>query len=705
MSEYTQDKRQIAVETPLGKDALLLTAFSGREEISRLFSYELELLSEKKSISPHDIVGKKIDFWVNYPDGKPRHFNGFVKRFAYAGTGDRLSSYRAEVVPWLWFLTRTSDCRIFQNKSVPDIIQQIFSDLGFTDFKVSVQGSAATAPKEYCVQYRETDFNFVSRLMEEEGIFYYFKHEKGKHTLVISDATSEYADCQDKEVQFASSGSAPELTDEIRSWQHAYEFRSGKWAHDDYNFTTSTTDLMADKKGAPELPPDSSKFEFFDFPAEIKEKSESTDKVKVRMEQEEVDYDVVLGQSHCRSFHPGGKFKLKKHYSEAEQGKTYVLTSVQHSARIGEAYLAGGDVSGGIYVNSFTCIPASKTFRPQRLSAKPVVHGVHTAVVTGPSGEEIHCDKYGRVKVQFHWDREGKKDDNSSCWIRCAQVSAGKGWGMMSIPRIGQEVVVTYVEGDPDRPLITGCVYNDQQIPAYPLADKKTKTGFKTNSSPGGAGFNEISIDDTAGKEQLFLHAQKNMDVLVLNDQMMNVNHNQSLTIGNDCMESVGKDKHVTVGGNHTESIAKEVQLAIEGDQHVTLGKNRIEKITGHVSQTVGGSVKQKATSWSLRSKKLHAKADADLALEGPKIHIKGSMIVIEADVKLSLKVGGNFVDVSATGVAINGMPALINSGGAAGAGGGCSPEDPDSPTKADPKKPVECDKTAKTGQKSAGGG
>jgi type VI secretion system secreted protein VgrG len=700
MPTYTQDTRPIAVETPLGKDALLLTAFSGAEEMSRLFHYELEMVSEKESIAPKDIVGKKVDFWVDFPDGQHRHFNGIVKRFVYCGTGDRLSTYRAEVVPWLWFLTRTSDCRIFQNKSVPDIIQQVFKDLGFTDFKPDLKGTHT--PWEYCVQYRETDFNFVSRLMEEEGIFYFFKHEKGKHTLVLGDAVSAYEDCQDKEVQFAAVASAPESTDQIRSWEHQYEFRSGKWVHTDYNFTKPTTSLLADTKGMGALS-DSSKFEFFDFPADIEEKAESTNNVKLRMEQEEAGYDVVHGESYCRSFSPGGKFTIKKHANKGEAGKSYVLTAVRHEARVSGTFVGGTGADAWVYNNSFLCIPSSVPFRPERLSMKPVVHGVHTAVVTGPSGEEIYCDKYGRVKVQFHWDREGKKDDKSSCWIRCAQTAAGKGWGMMMLPRIGQEVVVTYLEGDPDRPLITGCVYNESQMPAYGLPDDRTKTSFKSNSSPGGSGFNEVRFEDKAGEEQFYLHAQKDMDMLVLNDQRINIEHDQSLTVANDCMESVGNDKHVTIGGNHTESVSTDVTVSIGGEQHVKIDKNLAEDIGEDLSLKVGGSVKQNVTnSWSLKTKKINAKAESSLALEANKIHIKGSMIVIDADVKLSLKVGGNFVDVSPAGVAVNGTMLLLNSGGAAGSGDGCTPEDPDSAKKAEPKKPIECDKTAKTGSKSA---
>lgn len=701
MPTYTQETRPIAVTTPLGKDALLLSAFSGVEAMSSLFRYQLDLVAERKDITAKDIVGQKISFHVEFPGGKPRHFNGFVSRFSYSGTGDRLSMYRAEVVPWLWFLTRTSDCRIFQKKTVPQIIDQVFKDLGFTDFKPELQGSHPE--REYCVQYRETDFAFVSRLMEEEGIFYYFKHEDGKHTLMLCDSVSSYKDCEDKEVQFAAKLSAPEGTDQIRAWEHQYEFRSGKWAHTDYNFETPSTSLMSNAKGIVSLP-GNSKFEFYDYPGEYAVKGDGESLVKLRIEEEESGYDVVRGESICRSFTPGGKFTMKKHHNAAEQGKSYVLTAVRHEATVGATFTGGSEPSEGVYRNSFICIPSSVPFRPERTTPKPAIHGVQTAVVVGPAGEEIYVDKYGRIKVQFHWDREGKKDDNSSCWIRVSQPSAGKGWGVMMLPRIGQEVVVTYLEGDPDRPLITGVVYNAEQMPAYKLPDEKTKSGFKSNSTPGGSGFNEFRMDDTAGKEQIYIHGQYDMDTLIEHDERTNIGNDQSLTIGNDRMETIGNDQHLAVGSNVQQTVGSDLRLTIGSNQDVDVGANRTENIGSNLSLTVGGSVKQEvATDWSLKTNDFHAKMGMGAAIEATDIHLKAAKsIVLEAGVKLSLKVGGNFVDVSVAGVAINGTPVLINSGGAAGAGAGCSPKKPDDVKKAEPKEPVECDKTAKTGQKSA---
>jgi type VI secretion system secreted protein VgrG len=702
MAEFTQEKRPIAVETPLGKDALLLTSFSGHEEVSRLFRFQLEFLSEKSSISDKSIIGKNISFSVEFQDGSPRYFNGIVQRFAYAGTTDRLSLYRAEVVPWLWFLTRTADCRIFQNKSVPDIIKEVLGDAGFSaEAKFNLQGTHDSW--EYCVQYRESDFDFISRLMEREGIFYYFTHAQGSHKMVLGDHKGAYQASPDSKVQFLSNLSQPEETDQIRAWEHQFEFRSGKWAQTDYNFETPSTSLLSTTNSTLGIPT-ADKFEVFEFPGEYATKKIGEAEVKLRMEEEEAGYNVVHGQSVCRGFGPGLKFTLEKHHNAGEQGKGYVVTSVRHRASVGATY-TGGSATGD-YRNSFTCIPDSVAFRPERTTEKPLIHGVQTAVVVGPAGEEIYCDKYGRVKVHFHWDRLGKKDDKDSCWIRCAQSIAGKNWGAMTIPRIGQEVVVTYLEGDPDRPLITGIVYNAAQTPAYELPGEKTKTVLKTNSSPGGDGFNELRFEDGSGKEQIFMHAQRNQDLRVLNDQMQSIGNDRHLTVAHDVREKIVRHKDVQIDGNVQETIKGKELRKIGEDQHEIVLGSRAEKISGDCDLTVGGDKNTKITGTDslTTTKDLQQKVGMNLAVEsGMAIHIKAGMsMVLEAGLQLSLKVGGCFIDLSPAGVAINGVPlTLINSGGAAGAGAGCTPNEPKPPEEPQPEEPVEAD-NAKTGQKSA---
>jgi type VI secretion system secreted protein VgrG len=706
MPTYTQEKRPLAVETPLGADALLLTAFTGVEEFSKLFHFELELLSEKNSIQSKEIIGKNVTFWVEHADGKPRYFNGHVQRFSYGGRNDRLSIFRATVVPWLWFLTRTTDCRIFQKKSIPQIIEEVVSDAGFVD-KLDKSGLSGSHPEwDYCVQYRETDFAFLSRLMEIEGIFYFFRHEQGKHTLVLGDAPSAYATCQDSSVQMAANLSQPTQADQILAWEHQYEFRSGKWVHTDYNFETSTTSLIAQTNSVLGLP-EADKFELFDYPGEYEKKDQGDNDIKLRMEEEEAGYDVVRGQSMCRSFGPGYKFELAKHHNPDEAGKGYVLTSVRHQARLSGDYVVGGSGGGNVYRNSFACIPDSVVFRPPRSTKKPLIHGVQTAVVVGPPGDEIYCDKYGRVKVHFHWDRLGKKDGDDSCWVRVASNSAGRNWGSMLIPRIGWEVVVTHLEGDPDRPLITGVVHNDSQMPPYPLPDEKTKFSLKSNSSPGGEGFNEIRFEDSAGKEQFYLHAQKDMDLLVLNDRLESVERDMHLTVANDSYELIGNNKDVQIDGKYQEGIKSDVRRLVGGDEHehiygkrmVSLEKDDEATITGNKIEKVGESVSQTIGMDLLQSVGKNAALDA-----GMTVHIKAGMtMILEAGLQLSLKVGGNFIDLSPVGVAINGMPlVMINSGGAAGSGPGCSPKTPTKPEKAEPKAPKAADKTAITGQKSA---
>jgi type VI secretion system secreted protein VgrG len=387
---------------------------------------------------------------------------------------------------------------------------------------------------------------------------------------------------------------------------------------------------------------------------------------------------VVHGESYCRSFNPGNKFKLVKHYNPAEQGKGYVITGVQHQARLGAEYVSGSTPTESIYHNSFTCIPDATVFRPERTTKKPRIHGVQTAVVTGPPGEEISCDKYGRVKVQFHWDRLGKKDDKSSCWIRCSQTNAGKNWGAMYIPRIGQEVVVTYLEGDPDRPLITGVVYNAEQTPSYDPSANKTKWGMKSNSSPGGVGFNEIRFEDKAGAEQILFQAQKDMDVRVGNTQRISVANDRHLTVHNNLKEKVLKNKDVQIDGKVQETIKDNVLRKIGGDEHQIVQGGRTESIEKDLNSTVTGDKNESVgKTWSLTADKdVQQKIGMNMALDaGMSVHIKAGMtLVLEAGMQLTLKAGASFIDISPAGIAISGVPlAMINSGGAAGSGAGCS--------------------------------
>jgi type VI secretion system secreted protein VgrG len=716
----SQATRFLQFHSPLGDDVLLLTGFRGREEISRLFRFDLELISDDAGINAPAIVGKNVSFSVADDDDQRRFFNGHVSRFV-AGDEDVHGRryYRAEVVPWLWFLTRTSDLRIFQHQTVPQIIETIFGDLGFSDYELNLSGHHPE--REYCVQYRETDFNFVSRLMEEEGIFYFFRHENGKHTLVLADSTSVYAACDDGEVDFPHDFAGIAITDHLTSWEHRFEFRTGKWAQQDYNFETPSTSLMTNAGSVMPID-DASKYEVYDYPGLYGQTSDGKPLTENRMEEDEVDYDVVAASSTCRSFSPGLTFTVGRHRSSVEEGKSFLITSIHHVAEEPLAYETGSGGSDQTYTNSFLCIPDAVIFRPARLTPKPVVQGIQTAVVVGPGGQEIYCDKYGRVKVQFHWDREGRKDENSSCWIRTAHNVAGKQWGFQAVPRIGQEVVVDFLEGDPDRPLIVGSVYNAEQMPHYTLPDHQTRTYIKTNSSLGGDGYNELMFEDKNDDERVYIHAQKNMDTRVRNDSKSRIFGNRHQIIGwekdgnkgGDQRERVYQDKHLNIKRNHVEHIEGHMQLRIGhgeaddggnldivleqnrkekvgGDSHLIIDGDHSEKVGGDYSQEIGGDLAQK----------VGGNVAAEAGSMGD-IHLKAGMnVVIEAGMQLTLKGPGGFITIDPAGVTVQGMLVKINSGGSAGSGKGCSPKSPQDPEEAQPADPAMAF-DSKTGFKSA---
>jgi type VI secretion system secreted protein VgrG len=647
MGEYTQDSRFIAINTPLGKDVLLLQSFKGSEGISQLFQFDLHMHSENHAIDLAALVGKQATIRITLADGSQRFINGLVNTFSQGGSSTTFAHYHATLVPWLWMLTRTSDCRIFQNKTVTDIVSQVFRDCGFRDFKLKLQGSYPE--REYCVQYRETAFNFVSRLMEEEGIFYFFEHEADKHTLVLADNPNAIQPCPNQaEARFETVAAGHREEDIVTEWSVAKEVRPSKYRVNDFDFEKPSTNLTASVDGMI-----AGMFEIYDYPGEYKTKSEGERLVGIRMQEEEAPATVITGSSDCRAFTSGYRFDLKEHYRR-DLNKAYTLTAIHHTASQGANYRASAEdaLADFRYVNRFQCVPHPSPFRPARTAPVPVIHGTQTAIVVGPSGEEIYVDKYGRVKVQFHWDREGKYDQNSSCWVRVSQNWAGKRWGAMFIPRIGQEVIVDFLEGDPDRPIITGRVYNGASMPPYELGKESTKSTIKSNSSKGGGGFNELRFEDKKGSEQVFIHAQKNQDIRVKND----------------LMEWVGNDSHLIVKKNQLEDISGNYNLQVKGNQN--------EKVDGGVSLKVGMA----------HQEKVGMKYAVDAGME---IHLKGGMtVVVEAGVSLTLKVGGNFINMNPAGVFIQGTMVMINSGGAAGAGSGASPTPPMAPREADTGEP-----------------
>ena len=607
---FTQENRSITVDTPLGSDVLMLTRVSGSEAVSAPFSFALDILSENHNISFPDIIAKNITVSILLENGENRFINGIVSRFSQgrgggeAGGDPRFSYYRAEIVPWLWLLRRTSDSRIFQGLSTPEIIEKIFTEKGFSDYKIKLQGTYDK--RNYCIQYRETDFNFVSRLMEEEGIYYFFEHEESKHTLILSDTPQEHKPCVNQEnarYQLSEGGHIEE--DTISSLEFIQEIRAGKYTINDFNFETPNTSLLVEVPSKYKL--GQGERELYDYPGGYDKRAGGDRFAKMRMQEEETAITTINGGSNCRAFTSGYRFQLQGFYRDDMNNKEYVLTSVYHEAN--QEYIPGEESTEFSYTNNFSCIPFEVPFRPSRNTPRPVVEGVQTAIVVGPGGEEIYTDEHGRVKVQFHWDREGGKNENSSCWIRVSQVWAGSGWGAMYIPRIGQEVIVDFEEGDPDRPIITGRVYHGINKPPYSLPGDKTKSTIKSNSSPGGSGSNELRFEDKKGKEEIYIHAQKDLNTLVEAAETHTVGANRTVHVKAHFKETIdsGEDRTVTAGsketisggetrdvsGGVTESIDGGETRKVTGGQTETIDGSETRKVSGSMVEDIGGALKQ----------------------------------------------------------------------------------------------------------------
>jgi type VI secretion system secreted protein VgrG len=581
---YTQDNKLMSIDTPLGKDELLLARFSGKEGMSRLFEFELELLSENHEIDFREIIGKAVTIKIKLFDDKDRFFHGIISRFAQksgepekASESPPFSTYSASMVPLLWMLTRTADSRIFQNKNIPDIIEQVFGDQGFSDYEMKLSGSYDK--KEYCVQYRETDFNFVSRLMEQEGIFYFFRHEKKGHTLIIADSANENEPCPHQDtVQYQSGESGFKREDIITELELMQEIRPAKVTVNDYNFKVPGSDLKSEVSTNQPLGP--GEREIYDYPIGFNTIDEGERLANLHMQVEEAQITTISGSSRCRDFTSGYTFDLADYYRSEMNHKSYLLTAVSHDAT--EPIAVGRGDSAATYNNRFTCVPLDIPYRPQRLTQKPVVEGTQPAVVVGPDGEEIYPDEFGRVKIQFFWDREGKKDENSSCWIRVRQQWAGAHWGALFIPRIGHEVIVDFVEGDPDRPIIIGGVYNGTNKPPYALPAEKTKSTIMSNSTIGGGGANEFRFEDKKGDEEVYLHGQKDWTIAIENDKNQTVGHDETLNVANNRTKSVGVDQSESVGANKT--------ITVESNFSETVGANMTQNVATAKAETIGAA-------------------------------------------------------------------------------------------------------------------
>jgi type VI secretion system secreted protein VgrG len=659
----TQDNRNIRITTPLGADVLLFHRMSGHDGMSELGEYHLDLLSEQSDIAIDNVLGQALTVTLDVGAGVEREFNGIVTRFAMMGRAGRYASYQATVRPWLWLLTRSSDCRIFQEQDAVAIIKTIFEKYALADFDLG-QLSATPPTLPYCVQYRETDFAFVSRLMERFGIYYYFRHAGGRHTLVLADSAAAHSPIAGSAtLQFDSSGGERARAREtVYGWQAGGEILADAVTLKAFHFETPAVDLTAKSTQPRGYNGNARTLEVYDYPGSYIERPAGEHEAKTRLESIEAGHKKVEGRATAAALAPGGLFKLLDH-PRSDQNVDMLVTRASYrlySDRFeSEPGLPKADRDNPTppFDCEFSAVAKSATFRGPRRTPAPLVRGPQTAIVVGKSGEEIWTDKYGRIRVRFHWDRigDGGGDaDACSCWVRVAQAWAGKRFGQLVIPRIGQEVVVSFLEGDPDQPLVTGAVYNAQNMPPVTLPDDATRSTFKTSSSKGGEGFNELRFEDKKGSEEIFVQAEKDYKRVVKNNDTLKVGFekadkgDQTVDIKNDQTIKIGHDQIEHIDNNQTLAVKVDQKLDVGGDQAVAIDGKQAVKVGTTIVIEAGTSIELKVGGSSIK-------------IEAAKITIKSPEIEVSADAGAKVKAGA-MMEIKAGGVmTIGGALVQIN--------------------------------------------
>ncbi|WP_439863685.1 type VI secretion system Vgr family protein [Pseudomonas antarctica] len=589
---FNQASRLAKITSPLGPDVLLLNEMGGGEELGRPFNYELQLTSLDANIDLNQLLGKPMSVGVQLADGGERYFHGLVARCSQNIDQGQFASYQVTLRPWLWLLSRTSDCRIFQNLSIPQIIKQVFRDLGFSDFEDAL--SRPYREWEYCVQYRETSFEFVSRLMEQEGIYYFFRHEQDRHVLVLADAYGAHTTVPGyASVPYYPKDEQQRERDHMHNWHLAQEVQPGSLELNDYDFQRPSASI--DVRSAMPRPHTAGDYPLYDYPGTYVQSADGEHYARTRIEALQTLHEQIEFSGNARGLGSGHLFSLTG-FSRQDQNREYLIVGTRYYI-VQESLESGGGSGSAQFESSLTCIDAQQSFRPLANTHRPIVKGPQTALVVGPKGEEIWTDQYGRVKVHFHWDRHDQSNENSSCWIRVSQAWAGKNWGSMQIPRIGQEVIVSFLEGDPDRPIITGRVYNAEQTVPYDLPENATQSGMKSRSSKGGtpANFNEIRMEDKKGLEQLYIHAERNQDIVVEvdeshsvgHDRNKSIGHNETVTIGNNRLRIVKQEDILSVGQRKTDSISQSYVIEVGENLRLVCGESILElNASGQINLT-----------------------------------------------------------------------------------------------------------------------
>ena len=657
---------------------MMLEELTGTEELGRPFLYVITMSSPTAKGELMSLLGSNMTISIQQASGgAKRYFNGYIGAIEYAGLRGGAAAYRIELRPWIWLLSHQQDCVIYQNQSPWDIIMAVFKKASFSNYQDKRRNSAGSTPLEFCVQYNESAFNFVTRLMEEYGIYYYYTHAAGKHTLVFCDDPNSHSSVGPA-IPFGSQYADLRVQDDyISQWSSELAVVTGTYTYRDYNFTTPTADLTV--RSSLTASHTYGDYEAYRYPGLYDTAKNGQPLADLRIQDVTTRRQIMFGTSNSRLLYAGCKFTLSDFFEKAENIE-YTIIRTTCSVASGENMATTDDSPRDTFSCSFHAVKGTTRFRLARVTPRPMIRGPQTAVVVGAQGDDICTDQYGRIKVQFPWDRVGKNDDNSSCWIRVAQSWAGQGWGSIFIPRVGQEVVVAFLEGNPDRPIVTGCVYNATQTVPYALPANKTRSTIKTNSSGSGtagssgpgsgasasstaaslpgtgsnatsgasssaaggassggaSGFNELRFEDKAGSEEVFFQAQKDYNKVVLNNQTVNITQDSTTTVkqGNRSVTVSQGNNSVTVSaGNNSVTVS-----AGNNSMTVSAGSDSLTVTKGDHSITVsaGKSTISAGTSITL------SVGSNSITIDGSGVSISAAKVSVTATGEVSMSAAGN---------------------------------------------------------------
>lgn len=617
----------VSIITPIKGDVLVLRQAKFIEELGKSFSIEVELFSSDEAINFEELLGKTMTISME-TQAKSRYFNGIVTGFCQRENVKRNAVYVATLRPWLWLLSLSQQCRIFQQKSYPEIIKAVFIESGFTDFEDKL--TSKYPKQEYFVQFNESDLDFVTRIMQQEGIFFTFEHSKNKHTLLLHDDNARLLDIGKAPYIEHENNSKHTGLEGITFWETRQQVKSGGFTLSSFDFKLPTKNLRVTSKD-PKVK-SASALQKYAFEGHYNQRQDGENYSKLLMEQENVSYSQTHFSGNQRALSCGIKFQLNGHVRD-DQNVQYVITRYECLIRSNELIKDKDLDNHTMYEFSATAIPATMRFRPAKSIPEPTMRGPQTATVVGKNKEEIWTDKYGRIKVKFHWDERSKGDESSSCWIRVSQSMSGKNWGSIYIPRVGQEVLVDFMQGDPNQPIVIGCVYNGSNLPPYTLPNHATLSGFRSRSTENAGTFNEIRFEDKKGEEQLFIHAAKNQDISVTKDCFETVGADRHLTIKQDQHTKVKNSRFESIGADKVQKVGKDLNLSIDGKEAKEVGQSISLNVRGNGSEDYEGG--------------LSINVDKDT-------YIKSNNICLEASNNLTLQVGSSFIAIERGGITIS---------------------------------------------------